>query len=174
MKKLIKDWWPLLLIAGWWLWKKTKRNPIVKQKTEATQSDDIQRYVGKWVRFNLAPGAYPIYISGGGGAVSGYGIRNKGINYLNVEKYVRDGDIRRIAYITSHKDYIGPDYIGPIGGAMNPDDIVLFYKISFAKDNSDFISVPADNIGKSVFLTIVDNPAPGGLEVVTPITDWRH
>lgn len=25
MKKLIKDWWPLLLIAGWWLWKKTRR-----------------------------------------------------------------------------------------------------------------------------------------------------
>lgn len=27
MKKLIKDWWPLLLIAGWWLWKKTRRKP---------------------------------------------------------------------------------------------------------------------------------------------------
>ena len=25
MKKFIKDWWPLLLIAGWWLWKKTSR-----------------------------------------------------------------------------------------------------------------------------------------------------
>lgn len=38
MKKLIKDWWPLLLIAGWWLWKK-RTKPIVKQKAEATQSD---------------------------------------------------------------------------------------------------------------------------------------
>ena len=157
MKKFIKDWWPLLLIAGWWLWKR-RIKPIVKQNTEATQSDDIQRYVGKWVRFNLAPGAYPIYISGGGGAVSGYGIRNNGLNYLHVEKYVRDGDIRRIAYITSHKDYIGP-----YGGATNPDDFVLFHKISFAKDDSDFISVPADNIGKTVFLTIVSNPAPTGL-----------
>lgn len=27
MKKLIKDWWPLLLIAGWWVWKKTRRKP---------------------------------------------------------------------------------------------------------------------------------------------------
>jgi len=25
MKKFIKDWWPLLLIAGWWLWKKHKK-----------------------------------------------------------------------------------------------------------------------------------------------------
>lgn len=22
MKKFIKDWWPLLLFAGWWLWKR--------------------------------------------------------------------------------------------------------------------------------------------------------
>lgn len=30
MKKFIKDWWPLLLIAGWWLWKKheAKANPV--------------------------------------------------------------------------------------------------------------------------------------------------
>lgn len=26
MKKLIKDWWPLLLLAGLWIWKKTRRN----------------------------------------------------------------------------------------------------------------------------------------------------
>ena len=26
MKKFIKDWWPLLLVAAWWLWKKTKKS----------------------------------------------------------------------------------------------------------------------------------------------------
>ncbi len=26
MKKFIKDWWPLLLIAGWWLWKRNKKS----------------------------------------------------------------------------------------------------------------------------------------------------
>ena len=26
MKKLIKDWWPLLLVAGWWLWMKHEKN----------------------------------------------------------------------------------------------------------------------------------------------------
>jgi hypothetical protein len=29
MKKLIKDWWPLLLLAGWWLWKRCQN----KKKT---------------------------------------------------------------------------------------------------------------------------------------------
>lgn len=26
MKKFIKDWWPLLLIAGWWLWNRKQRS----------------------------------------------------------------------------------------------------------------------------------------------------
>ena len=25
MEKFIKNWWPLLLIAGWWLWKRSQK-----------------------------------------------------------------------------------------------------------------------------------------------------
>lgn len=41
MKKFIKDWWPLLLIAGWWLWKrcaKKKRSPEGDQPTNQPQT----------------------------------------------------------------------------------------------------------------------------------------
>lgn len=39
MKKLIKDWWPLLLLAGWWLWKRCQN----KKKTQGGKADQTVR-----------------------------------------------------------------------------------------------------------------------------------
>ena len=36
MKKLIKNWWPLLLIAVYWIVKRSKRNPV---NTETPTTD---------------------------------------------------------------------------------------------------------------------------------------
>lgn len=67
MKKLIKDWWPLLLIAGWWLWKKTRRKqgldyvaPVIGNDTEIHYSYrlvenplSIKKSAIKWVWLGL-------------------------------------------------------------------------------------------------------------------------
>ena len=43
MKKLIKDWWPLLLIAGWWLWKKAgKANAAQQEPAEEVPQSPAQ------------------------------------------------------------------------------------------------------------------------------------
>ena len=38
MKKLFKEWWPLLLIAGVWLWMKLRRKPG-KEHTDETEDE---------------------------------------------------------------------------------------------------------------------------------------
>ena len=44
MKKFIKDWWPLLLIAGWWLWKRNsqKKNAAQGRQEIRTREEAIQ------------------------------------------------------------------------------------------------------------------------------------
>ncbi len=38
MKKFIKDWWPLLLIAGWWLWKKKVKKTVFVPKNASDKT----------------------------------------------------------------------------------------------------------------------------------------
>lgn len=62
MKKLIKDWWPLLLIAGWWLWKKHGKKQIhaqIRTREEAIRflKDNFTGVSGVvgWSRRDLDP-----------------------------------------------------------------------------------------------------------------------
>lgn len=70
MKKLIKDWWPLLLIAGWWIWKKRKEK-AAKTTPIRTREEAIRFLkenfggisgVAGWSRRDLDPngGPYPM------------------------------------------------------------------------------------------------------------------
>ena len=48
MKKFIKDWWPLLLIAVWWLWKKTKRKPATPKGEGYRRHIDERGNLTEW------------------------------------------------------------------------------------------------------------------------------
>lgn len=55
MKNFIKDWWPLLLIAGWWLWNRKQRsgkyagsnNPIPPRPSQQKVIEDYIRQLEK-------------------------------------------------------------------------------------------------------------------------------
>lgn len=49
-KKFIKDWWPLLLIAGWWLWKKRKEKRVTN--TDETPQE-MKKFIGHICRLKL-------------------------------------------------------------------------------------------------------------------------
>lgn len=52
MKKFIKNWWPVLLIAGWWLWKRSKRSS--QSQSSSTQPIDINQFQGHQVLFTIS------------------------------------------------------------------------------------------------------------------------
>ena len=51
MKKFIKDWWPLLLIAGWWLWRRFWKGLPVQTKPTQVDSPEICPKCGSRIQF---------------------------------------------------------------------------------------------------------------------------
>lgn len=151
MEKFIKNWWPLLLIAGWWLWKKNKTKNV--HYNANSEEGDLRKFIGKNVVFKFAPGAFPI--TGVGGMVTGYGIRLQGTDHMNSVDYLRDGDVRKIYGIQSYETYYGPD-----GGPLDMSKFGISQKIMFSgvSTDADFISVGDGAIGTKLILTELSEP----------------
>ena len=87
MKKFIKDWWPLLLIAGWWLWKRNsqKKNAAQGRQEIRTREEAIrflkENFTGisgvvGWSHRDLDPNGAP-YPEDGSGFIPGLSINGR-------------------------------------------------------------------------------------------------
>ncbi len=153
MKKFIKDWWPILLIAGWWLWKKHRKKQIptqIRTREEAIRflKDNFLGISGAvgWSRRDLDPNT-PIGIAANdpnysdfipGLSISGreYVIADYGDSLMEAFGILFGKSAVRIAYYNPARDL-------PINGATthaSPSFGVIFDSDESAADARNFLT----------------------------------